>query len=79
MQIGQRLDIGERRTHRRVHRFGIERRADQAVFRRSPSRIGKSVAAPTPMAMRLHFPSAPNSICAAAETNAKSLRRALTS
>ena len=43
------------------------------------NRMGKSVTAPTPMAMRLHPPSPLSSTCAAAATNAKSLRRAFTS
>ena len=52
VQVVQRLDIGERLAHRFVHRLGVERAAVNCCSALS-SRIGKSVAAPTPMAMRL--------------------------
>ena len=55
VQIGERLDIGERVAHRRVHRLVVERACPSSCCSALSSRMGKSVAAPTPMAMRLAF------------------------
>jgi hypothetical protein len=78
MQVGQRLDIGERGAHDFAHNTSSAR-VPSSIFAAASSRNGYAVTAPMPSATRRQMPVSSSATWAAAEANAKSLRRGLTS